>query len=140
MSTSATRQYQYTRIASLHRLDIIVELPHGLRMLQHVAVLRRRPLHIVLTYAAPFKSRVPRWRIAEVVHLVSRLPQFLHHLRVIPVTPAAGNIYLSFHIWAQRYELKGITQNNRKSFCVTLGIFKITFGVIEDTFGVLTPS
>lgn len=41
----------------------------------------------------------------------------------------------------------GISQNNRKTFCITLGIFentfgetKNTFGVIENTFGVLTPS
>ena len=34
----------------------------------------------------------------------------------------------------------GISQNNRKTFCITLGIFKITFGEIENTFGVLTPS
>ena len=34
----------------------------------------------------------------------------------------------------------GISQNNRKTFCITLGIFKITFGETKNTFGVLTPS
>ena len=64
-------------------------------MLQHITILLRRPFHIVLADATPLKSRVTRWRITEVIHFVSYLPQPGHHLRVIPIAPTACYIYLS---------------------------------------------
>ena len=97
MGTPPAGQNQHTRIASLHSHDIIVKLSHGLLMLQHVTIPFRRPLHIVLAHSAPFEARVARRRITEVIHIVSCLPQFSHHIRIIPVAPAACYVDLALH-------------------------------------------
>ena len=82
MRTSATWQHQYTRITSLHRLDVVMEPPFCFGMMEHVTILLWRPLHVVLAHTAPLEARIARWRISEVIHLVSCLPQPRHHLRM----------------------------------------------------------
>ena len=92
---TSTGEDQHTGIAAVHRLDVILELSLRLRMHQLPLVLLRSPLHVVRSDVRPLKPMATRRWIPEVIHLMSRLTQRLHHVGIILVSPAAGDV--EFH-------------------------------------------
>lgn len=108
MRTPTAGQHQHTGIAGLHRFYVVMELPHRLRVIQLFPILLWAPHHVVFADTTPLKAGISRWRIAEVVYLVSRLPQFCHHLWIILVAPTARHLNLPFHHLITDFKIPGI--------------------------------
>ena len=97
MGTTPARQHKNASVTSFHRFNVIMELLNSLGMHKMIPIFLRRPLHIVLAYAAPLKPWVARWRITEVINIMPRCPQLSDNIWIINIPPTACYIYLVFH-------------------------------------------
>ena len=92
MGAAAAGEDEDAGVGPFQSLQVGLELPFGLRMVQALGILRKAPVRGVFVDVRPAETISAVRRIPEIIDFVPGLPEAGHHFGEISVPPAGSDV------------------------------------------------